>query len=52
MGPGEGLAPRDLTLDRDVRDWVLVPISVAMFLVGVLRHLASKVGRASCRERV
>jgi len=27
-----------LRLDSDIRNWVLIPITVAMFLVGVLRH--------------
>ena len=31
-----------LELDAGIRVWVLLPITVAMFLVGVLRHLASK----------
>eukprot|EP00126_Sphaerothecum_destruens_P002840 Sdes_comp16248_c0_seq1m5548 len=28
----------DLILDTDIRDWVLVPIVVVMFLVGILRN--------------
>ena len=43
QGGAAPTAVRELTLDRAVRDWVLVPISVAMFLVGVLRHLGGKV---------
>ena len=31
-----------LLLDDSIRIWVLLPITVAMFLVGVLRHLGTK----------
>jgi predicted Abi (CAAX) family protease len=34
--------PAELVLDPQIRDWVLIPIVVVMFLVGVLRHFATK----------
>lgn len=37
-----GMSPHSLLLDDGIRVWVLLPITVAMFLVGVLRHLATK----------
>ena len=36
------MSPHSLLLDDGIRVWVLLPITVAMFLVGVLRHLATK----------
>lgn len=36
-----GAAP-DIYLDAQIRSWVLVPITLAMFLLGVLRHLVNK----------
>ncbi|WOL02213.1 ER membrane protein complex subunit 3-like [Canna indica] len=32
----------DLVLDTAIRDWVLVPLSVVMVLIGVLRYFVSK----------
>lgn len=32
----------DIYLDRQIRDWVLIPIMVVMLLVGVLRHYATQ----------
>ncbi len=34
-----------LTLDPNVRNWVMIPITFAMLLIGILRHLVSKVRR-------
>jgi len=30
-------------LDPNVRNWVMIPITFAMLLIGVLRHLVAKV---------
>ena len=35
-----------IRLDGDIRNWVLIPITVAMFLVGVLRHNVAKLLRS------
>eukprot|EP00850_Spirogloea_muscicola_P006777 SM000032S12161 [mRNA] locus=s32:790445:792459:- [translate_table: standard] len=35
-------ASRDLVLDTAIRDWVLLPLTVVMVLIGVLRHLVTK----------
>ncbi|BBM96953.1 ER membrane protein complex subunit 3 [Marchantia polymorpha subsp. ruderalis] len=37
----------DLMLDTQIRDWVLVPLSVVMVLIGVLRHFVTKLLRSS-----
>ncbi|AES61191.1 putative integral membrane protein EMC3/TMCO1 [Medicago truncatula] len=37
----------DLVLDTAIRDWVLIPLSVVMVLIGVLRHIVSKLLRSS-----
>ncbi|CAN6472124.1 unnamed protein product [Victoria cruziana] len=37
----------DLVLDTAIRDWVLIPLSVVMVLIGVLRHFVSKLLRSS-----
>ncbi|CAL9763061.1 unnamed protein product [Musa acuminata subsp. burmannicoides] len=36
----------DLVLDTAIRDWVLVPLSVVMVLIGVLRYFVSKLMRS------
>ena len=33
----------DLTIDRDVRDWVFFPLMIAIVLMNVLRQLAHQV---------
>ena len=39
VGPALGRRdPQDLFLDSAIRDWVLIPITVVMVLVGVMRH--------------
>ena len=38
-----------LRLDSDIRNWVLIPITVAMFLVGVLRHNFAKLLRSDAK---
>jgi hypothetical protein len=38
-----------LRLDGDIRNWVLIPITVAMFLVGVLRHNFAKLLRSDAK---
>lgn len=38
----EAASQNSLLLDDSIRIWVLLPITAAMFLVGVLRHLATK----------
>ncbi|KAH7684291.1 ER membrane protein complex subunit 3 protein [Dioscorea alata] len=37
----------DLVLDTAIRDWVLIPLSVVMVLIGVLRYFVSKLMRSS-----
>ena len=37
----------DLVLDTAIRDWVLIPLSVVMVLIGILRHFVSKLMRSS-----
>lgn len=37
----------DLVLDTAIRDWVLIPLSVVMVLIGVLRHIVSKLMRST-----
>merc|ERR1711904_36152 len=41
-----------LTLDPNVRNWVMIPITFAMLLIGVLRHLVSKLMRGSSTAKV
>ncbi|KMZ62181.1 Transmembrane protein [Zostera marina] len=36
----------DLVLDTAIRDWVLVPLSIVMVLIGVLRYFVSKLMRS------
>lgn len=36
----------NLVLDPHIRDWVLVPLTVVMVLIGVLRHLVAKLMRS------
>ncbi|KAF2288852.1 hypothetical protein GH714_018154 [Hevea brasiliensis] len=36
----------DLVLDTAIRDWVLIPLSVVMVLIGVLRYFVSKLMRS------
>jgi hypothetical protein len=43
--PGAMTAPTDLMLDPAIRDWVLIPIVVIMFLMGILRNNVTKVLR-------
>lgn len=38
-----------LRLDSDIRNWVLIPITVAMFLVGVLRHNFARLLRGEAK---
>ena len=37
----------DLVLDMAIRDWVLIPLSVVMVLIRVLRYFVSKLMRSS-----
>jgi hypothetical protein len=37
----------DLVLDTAIRDWVLIPLSVVMVLIGVLRYFVSKLMRST-----
>ena len=37
------MAASDLVLDRDVRDWVLIPVTVAIFLMMLIRQYISQV---------
>lgn len=36
----------DLVLDPQIRDWVLVPLTVVMILIGILRHFVAKLMRS------
>ncbi|CAA0826479.1 Protein of unknown function DUF106-transmembrane [Striga hermonthica] len=36
----------DLVLDTAIRDWVLIPLSVVMVLIGILRYFVSKLMRS------
>ncbi|MQL84254.1 hypothetical protein Taro_016760 [Colocasia esculenta] len=40
------MAGEDLVLDTAIRDWVLIPLSVVMVLIGVLRYFVSKLMRS------
>ena len=35
----------DLVLDKDVRNWVLIPLTLAMFLFMLIRQYATSVSR-------
>ncbi|XP_078176349.1 uncharacterized protein LOC144569751 [Carex rostrata] len=37
----------DLVLDTTIRNWVLVPLSVVMVLIGILRYFVTKLTRSS-----
>ncbi|KAK2659656.1 hypothetical protein Ddye_006189 [Dipteronia dyeriana] len=37
----------DLVLDTAIRDWVLIPLSVVMVLIGILRYFVSKLMRST-----
>ncbi|KAG7541893.1 Integral membrane protein EMC3/TMCO1-like [Arabidopsis thaliana x Arabidopsis arenosa] len=37
----------DLVLDTAIRDWILIPLSVVMVLIGILRYFVSKLMRSS-----
>uniref|UniRef100_A0A0C9S5B4 ER membrane protein complex subunit 3 n=1 Tax=Wollemia nobilis TaxID=56998 RepID=A0A0C9S5B4_9CONI len=37
----------ELVLDTAIRNWVLVPLSVVMVLIGILRHFVSKLMRST-----
>merc|ERR1711977_1209 len=41
-----------LMLDPNVRNWGMIPITFAMLLIGVLRHLVSKLMRGSSTAKV
>ena len=36
----------ELVLDTAIRDWVLIPLSVVMVLIGVLRYFVTKLMRS------
>ena len=38
-------------LDPNVRNWVMIPITFAMLLIGVLRHLVAKVRNEAAPEQ-
>ena len=42
----------DLQLDPAIRNWVLLPIFVAMFLISVTRHFAQKLMRTDTKVDV
>ncbi len=37
------MVSQDLVLDRDVRDWVLIPLTVSVILMKLLQQYAVKV---------
>ncbi|KAI7752426.1 hypothetical protein M8C21_005096 [Ambrosia artemisiifolia] len=37
----------DLVLDTAIRDWVLIPLSIVMVLIGILRYFVSKLMRTT-----
>ena len=39
----------NIHLDGAIRNWVLIPITVAMFLVGVLRHNVARLLRSDAK---
>ncbi|GJP66105.1 hypothetical protein CLOP_g23024, partial [Closterium sp. NIES-67] len=39
----------NLVLDPQIRDWVLVPLTVVMILIGVLRHFVAKLMRSDAK---
>eukprot|EP00475_Leptophrys_vorax_P006949 TRINITY_DN14359_c0_g1_i1.p1 TRINITY_DN14359_c0_g1~~TRINITY_DN14359_c0_g1_i1.p1 ORF type:complete len:252 (+),score=32.08 TRINITY_DN14359_c0_g1_i1:138-893(+) len=39
----------NLVLDPQIRDWVLVPLTVVMVLIGVLRHFVAKLMRTDAK---
>mmetsp|Transcript_3869 Transcript_3869/g.9863 ORF Transcript_3869/g.9863 Transcript_3869/m.9863 type:complete len:248 (-) Transcript_3869:55-798(-) len=41
-----------LMLDPKVRNWVMLPITFAMFLIGILRHLMSKLLRGTSTAKL
>lgn len=42
--PPINMVSQDLVLDRDVRDWVLIPLTVSVILMKLLQQYAVKVG--------
>ncbi len=40
-------AGTDLVLDRDVRDWVLIPLTFSVILMMLLRQYATQARRSS-----
>jgi hypothetical protein len=40
----------ELVLDPKIRDWVLVPIMLVMFLVSILRHNITKLMRGEGKK--
>ena len=40
------MSGEDLVLDTAIRDWVLIPLSIVMVLIGVLRYFVSKLMRS------
>lgn len=47
--PCRAMGATTIRLDGDIRNWVLIPITVAMFLVGVLRHNVAKLLRGDAK---
>ena len=37
------MGAQDILLDRDVRDWVLVPLTISIFLMMLIRQYATQV---------
>merc|ERR1711970_285689 len=51
-GEGKTSMATMLMLDPNVRNWVMIPITFAMLLIGVLRHLVAKLMRGSATAKL
>ncbi|CAH8331159.1 unnamed protein product [Eruca vesicaria subsp. sativa] len=40
------LSPTEISCDTAIRDWVLIPLSIVMVLIGVLRYFVYKLMRS------
>ncbi len=42
------MGAQDIMLDRDVRDWVLVPLTLSIMLMMLIRQYATQVSTIHC----